>query len=206
MFGLATPFQRRSQNRFFICFMHHKKSPSVKIRNYAQRVAIYHPRIDCMSSDPCSSHPVLVYDSVIYLLRFANIQNNCIWGGENPREAELHELDCGKATFWSAVDTDGVVSPSHLNKRLLRGVDYYQMLDHYCQSYVQKFCRMLFLSRMELLLIFYELSALHWINCSHIYGLEDMVQQVDHQDLPSTSTVHFSLGIREELHVPDLLA
>ena len=78
-------------------------------------------------------------ECVFHLSGIANTQNTRIWGTENPRAIQEHEVHSEKITVWCAIHSEGVLDPYYFNNETVRKEDYCQLLDTYVRDEAPNF-------------------------------------------------------------------
>lgn len=131
-----------------------------------------------MTSDFGLSCRIIFPDEcVFHVIGFANAQNNLIWGTEKSKERLENIAPPLKVRVWCAVHVYRMVSPCYNNIDIVRGVEFYKMLNINVQSNAQEFSQNAALLPVRLFFTLKDPFVLYWMKCFQIHSLEDMFKQ-----------------------------
>lgn len=108
-------------------------------------------------------------------LELTSTQNLCLRGTEIPKALKHIKIEV-KTVQSSVLYMPRLCRiPYSFPNAIITGVNLYQMLDTYACPELNKYHRMLFLSRIKLLFTFHAQSVLFWMRCFPVNELEYMV-------------------------------
>ncbi len=93
----------------------------------------------CLRTLFFTSHSFFSDECVFHVSGIANSQNTHIWGTENLREVQQHEMHGEKLTVWCAIHSQGVQDPYYFDNETARKQDYCELIDSYVRAEAENF-------------------------------------------------------------------